>query len=164
MVDLKQRRRFLKLAVAGAAGIVAASPSTTYGKPAGTKQAVRAVEDARSAALIRSDLTALDRIMADEITYVHASGKVDTKTSFLSAIRTGQLHYIAWQPIGLQVRVFEDAALVQGRYAVKVLDSRMQPEPFEIGILFLSVYAWRDGRWQQVAWQSTRDGAMPHSN
>jgi hypothetical protein len=31
--------------------------------------------------------------MADDVTYIHASGKVDTKKSYLEAIRSGQLHY-----------------------------------------------------------------------
>jgi hypothetical protein len=42
---------------------------------------------------------------------------------------------------------------------VRVTDSRVQPTPFDINILFLTVYAQRNGRWQQIAWQSTRDVA-----
>lgn len=117
------------------------------------------VEQARTAALESSDVAALDRIMADDDTYVHASGKVDTKSSYLAAIRSGQLHYISWQPKKLQVRVMKDSAVINGEYSVRVTDSRMQAAPFDIDIFILTVYARRDGRWQQIAWQSTRDVA-----
>lgn len=118
---------------------------------------VLAVERARIQALERSDIPALERIMADDVTYVHASGKVDTKTSYLAAIRSGQLHYISWTPKGLHVRVNGDTAVLDGRYAVRVTDSRVQPQPFDFSLIVLSVYELRDGRWQQIAWQSTRE-------
>lgn len=119
-----------------------------------------AAERARVAALDASDVAALDRIMADDVTYVHASGKVDTKASYLGAIRSGQLRYIAWTPKDLRVRLLgPGSAVINGEYAVRVTDARVQPAPFDISIFILTVYARRDGRWQQVAWQSTRDVA-----
>jgi ketosteroid isomerase-like protein len=121
---------------------------------------VMAIEEARTSALDRSDVAALERIMADDVTYIHASGKVDTKASYLDAIRSGKLHYISWRPKSLQVRMLGSAAVINGEYAVRVRDSRVQTEPFDIDIFILTVYAQRDGRWQQIAWQSTRDVAI----
>ena len=120
---------------------------------------VMATEAARTSALVHSDLSALDRIMADDVTYVHASGKVDTKKSYLAAIRSGELRYISWQPKELHVRILKHGAVINGEYTVRVKDSRVQSAPFDINILILTVYAQRDGRWQQIAWQSTRDVA-----
>jgi len=122
-------------------------------------QEVMASETARTTALEHSDLAALDRLMADDVTYVHASGKTDTKKSYLDAIRSGQLHYISWQAKNLQVRAVGDGAVINGEYAVRVIDSRVQPTPFDINILILTMYAKRNGHWQQIAWQSTRDTA-----
>jgi Domain of unknown function (DUF4440) len=64
--------------------------------PSDISQAARevmATQEARTSALDHSDVAALERIMADDVTYIHASGKVDTKKSYLEAIRSGQLHY-----------------------------------------------------------------------
>ncbi len=130
--------------------------------PSGTSHAakeVMATEEARTAALDRSDVAELEKIMADDVTYIHASGKVDTKKSYLDAIRSGQLHYISWQPKNLKVRVMGDGAVIDGEYAVRVTDSRVQPTPFDINIFILTVYERRNGHWQQIAWQSTRDVA-----
>lgn len=120
-------------------------------------QEVLTAEQTRVAALDAQDVPALEKIMADDVTYIHASGKVDTKASYLDAIRSGQLHYISWQPKSMQVRTLgKDAAVINGEYAVRVTDKRVQPQPFDIDILILSVYARRNGQWQQIAWQSTR--------
>jgi hypothetical protein len=118
---------------------------------------VLTAEQARTTALETSDLVALDRILGEGLTYVHASGKVDTKASLIEAIRSGQVHYISWHANRLNVRVLGDSAVLDGQYAVRVIDRRVQPDPFDVNILILSVYARRDGRWQQIAWQSTRD-------
>lgn len=141
----------------GSAGILAAQTPSGF---TNLESEVMSVEQTRTAALDRSDLAALDRIMADDVTYIHASGKVDTKQSYLDAIRSGQLHYISWQPKSLHVRLLGDsAAVIDGEYAVRVIDSRVQPNPFDITIFILTVYERRNGHWQQIAWQSTRDVA-----
>jgi ketosteroid isomerase-like protein len=150
--------RFLILGLALAAGTVLAIPRAAAASEA--EKQVMAAEHARTTALEHSDLATLEKIMADDVTYIHASGKVDTKTTYLDAIRSGQLHYISWQPKTIQVRVIGDSAVINGEYLVRVTDSRVQPNPFDINIFFLTVYARRDGRWQQIAWQSTRDVAL----
>jgi len=143
--------------VSGTAATIAGRAAFAAG--ADEKQQVMAAEQARIMALDSSDVPALERIMADDVTYVHASGKVDTKTSYLDAIRSGKLHYISWVAKNLQVRVEGSAAVVNGEYSVRVTDSRVQPNPFNIDIFILEMWARRDGRWQQIAWQSTRDVA-----
>lgn len=146
----------LCLALGSSMMAAAPSPSDTS---EGAKQ-VMASEEARVTALEHSDVAKLDRIMADDVTYIRASGKVDTKKSYLEAIRSGQLRYISWQPKALHVRMLgNDGAIIDGEYAVRVTDSRVQSTPFDINIFILTAYARRNGRWQQIAWQSTRDVA-----
>lgn len=151
------KKLWLLLSLALWTGTVLGAPVPPESSPA--EKEVMAAEEARTAALEHSDVAALERIMADDVTYIHASGKVDTKKSYLDAIRSGQLHYISWKAKNLQVRVLGDSAVINGEYAVRVTDSRVQPTPFDINIFILTVYARRDGHWQQIAWQSTRDTA-----
>jgi ketosteroid isomerase-like protein len=158
--SMKRIRIQLQVLVAATALL----PGNMRSQAGQTGDDVRAVEAARTDALDRSDVAALDRIMANDVTYIHASGKVDTKRSYLDAIRSGQLHYISWTPKNLQVRMLGDAALINGEYKVRVRDSRVQSSPFDINIFILTVYARREGRWQQIAWQSTRDVALSPVN
>ncbi len=151
----------LLLTLALGAGVVQAAPVPSLTGDA-AKQ-VMAAEQARTSALEHSDVATLERLMADDVTYVHASGKTDTKRSYLDAIRSGQLRYVSWRPMNLHVRLLGNGAVIDGEYAVKVTDSRVQPTPFDINIFILTVYQQRNGRWQQIAWQSTRDVGTPAS-
>ena len=117
------------------------------------------IEKARTTALEHSDIPALDKLLRDDLTYVHASGMVDTKASFLQAIRSGDLHYLAWTPRTMHVRMLGDGAVLDGEYTVRVINRRVQPDPLEMNIFFISVSARQNGKWQQIAWQSTKDVA-----
>jgi hypothetical protein len=139
--------------------VLAASPSQPR-RAVSASDEVLAVENARTIALDHDDVTTLEKILADDLTYVHASGKVDTKASLLDAIRSGQVHYISWQAKTMHVRMIGDAAVLNGEYLVRVTDHRVQREPFDVNIFILAVYAKRSGHWQQIAWQSTRNVAQ----
>jgi Domain of unknown function (DUF4440) len=153
-------RRFSPvLTLAALIGAVAASASPPDPGDS-AKNDVLAAEKARTVALDNNDLGTLEKILADDLTYIHASGKVDTKASMLDAIRSGQVRYISWTPKRLTARVNGDTAVLDGEYEVRVTDQRVKPDPFDVNIFILTVYTKRDGRWQQMAWQSTRDIAL----
>lgn len=128
-----------------------------------TTAGVLEVEKNRTEALVHSDLPALDKLLADDLTYVHATGKVDTKTTLLDAIRSGDLRYLSWDPKELHVRTMGDTAVLTGAYHVRAVDQRVQGEPVDVNVIILSVYAKRGGHWQQIAWQSTREQS-PHNH
>jgi hypothetical protein len=124
-----------------------------------TSAEILAVEKSRTVALEQSDLNTMDKLLADDLTYVHASGKVDTKASLLDALRSGDLRYVSWEPGDLRVLLLTNGAVLTGTYHVRAIDQRVQADPLDVHIIVLSVYAKRAGRWQQVAWQSTREQA-----
>jgi hypothetical protein len=157
------KRFFVRIAPLCVLAVVL-TPSLHPASADSTSNEVLATENARTTALTHADVPALEKLLADDLTYVHASGKVDTKSSFLEAIRSDQLHYISWQTKSMHVRVLGDSAVLDGEYLVRVFDRRVKPDPFDINIFILSVYARRQGHWQQIAWQSTRDTALSPLN
>lgn len=143
------------LAVTLALTMLAGSPQTTTSAASeGAGQAVRAAETARIAALVANDFAALDRILGDDLTYTHSSAQTDTKAQFIDALKAGKTRYVAMDPIDPQVRVYGTTAVMNGRMNVRILTNG-QPVPL-IPLTFTSVWVQRDGRWQFVAWQSTR--------
>src|SRR5947207_14980942 len=44
-------------------------------------------------ALTKSDVAALDKLYDETLVYTHSNGKVDTKTSYLAAIKAGAVKY-----------------------------------------------------------------------
>jgi len=109
-------------------------------------------DQARVKALIENDLDALEQLLADDLTYVHSNGMLDTKESYIGGLRSGNSRYLSMDMSDVVVRPLGETALINAKFnaRVKVGDREINPQPRA-----LIVYARRDGRWQMVAWQST---------
>jgi ketosteroid isomerase-like protein len=121
-----------------------------------TEKQVRQLERERVEALVRADIKALDRILSDDLTYTHSTGRVDTKASLIDSIKSGTQKYEAMDHTDISVRLFRDVAVMSGTSAVKVRSGGPSAELRSFQIRFINVYVKQTGRWQMVAWQSTR--------
>ncbi len=119
----------------------------------GAEEAIRRLDDQRFQAMIAGDLATLNRILADDLTYGHSNGQMETKAEFLARIKSGDLKYKSVRREDVQVRVMGRAAVVTGQAAMEV---RSKGEDLSLLIRFTDVYVNRGGRWEMVAWQSTR--------
>lgn len=134
--------------------LYAQSPAREAKTDDSPEKEVRQLELKRVKALVRSDTATLDSILSDDLIYTHSTGLVDTKASFIDSIKSGALKYEAMDHDDPSVRMFADLALITGRSAVRVRTANAELQSFQIR--FTNVYAKRGGRWQMVAWQSTR--------
>ena len=117
------------------------------------EDAVRAADAARIKAFIAADRAALTSLLGDDLTYTHSSGRLDGKAAIIEAITSGKTQYHTMVPEDVQVRLYGDVAVLTGRAAVNVTNDG---QLLDLKLRFMSVYVKRDGRWQFVAWQSTR--------
>jgi len=115
------------------------------------EQAVRQVEDRRIKAMIDDDFATLETVLADDLTYGHSSGVVDTKASYLETLRSGKTKYLTFDRAPSVVRVYGDTAIITG---TATLSLRGQAAPFTLR--YTLAYVMREGQWRMVAWQSTR--------
>ena len=115
------------------------------------EQAVRQVEDRRIKAMIDDDFATLEAVLADDLTYGHSSGVVDTKASYIETLRSGKTKYLTFDRTPSVVRLYGDTAIVTG---TATLSLRGQPAPFTLR--YTLAYVLREGQWRMVAWQSTR--------
>ena len=115
------------------------------------EQAVRQAEDRRIKAMIDDDFATLEAVLADDLTYGHSSGVVDTKASYIETLRSGKTKYLTFDRAPSVVRLYGDTAIVTG---AATLSLRGQPAPFTLR--YTLAYVLREGQWRMVAWQSTR--------
>ncbi len=125
-------------------------------KQSDAAQDVMQVENERVQAIVHADAAALSRILADDLTYTHSTGRTQSKAEFIRDIQSGELTYVAAKHEDVNVRLYGDAAVLTGRSAMKVKSPHTQNQTIDLDVRFLNIYAKRSGRWQQVAWQSTR--------
>ena len=115
-------------------------------------QAVLAAEDRRYRAMLDSDLTALDELCADELSYAHSSGTRDTKDEYLAKLRSGYYVYQRIDHPVERVEVAGDTAVVVGRMTA---DITVQGTPKTIDNLALAVWTRASGSWRLLAYAPT---------
>lgn len=113
-----------------------------------------AQERAFFAALIRIDIEALKRILAEDFTLIDLSGSQMTKDQFLSVLEDGQLKFLSIAPQGgARVRVYGvAAAAVTGRtvMALQFMGAEMSVES-----RYTHIYAEEAGAWRLEIAQGT---------
>ena len=118
--------------------------------------AVRAADDERLAAAKAADRAKLEAILSDDLHYVHSSGKIDNKTSYLQGIATSANRY---EDFEFKERTFMPAApgfvLMYGRVLVHMGNTKTGAKTTN-DINYLAVWREEKGKWRFLAWQSAR--------
>jgi ketosteroid isomerase-like protein len=114
---------------------------------------VQQIEEHRINSLLHNDIASLERVLSEELTYAHSTGKVEHKGEFLSMLASGKLRYKDFRCSDLQIRVYGNAAVVTGKADIRVeFEGREHHELLR----YTAVYVRTEGSWQMVAWQSTK--------
>ncbi len=121
----------------------------------GDEQAVRQMLNELSAALGRNDTAALDRIYADSFTFVGDTGVMTTKAQRLAAFKSGDMKYESISFDNVNVRMYGKTAVATFR-----VTSKLKTNGKDAGGQFMTTatFVKMNGRWQEVAAQSTRIG------
>ena len=113
-------------------------------------EGVRAASAGWRAAAIRQDAAALERYLADDLVYAHASGHSQNKAEYIAAVTAGPSHYESFRDSETKIAVYGKTAVLQGFVDVKPAGR----ESYRVRTL--EVYVENRGQWQMAAHQSTR--------
>jgi ketosteroid isomerase-like protein len=114
---------------------------------------VRTMDRQWADATLHRDVAALNRILADDLKYVHGNASVQNKKEFIDSLKSGDLVYHTIEFQEVDVRVFGDTAIVMSKPRLSITMGG-QDQKFEVR--FLRVYVKRKGAWQLLAHQATR--------
>jgi ketosteroid isomerase-like protein len=116
--------------------------------------ALKAREAQRNNAFIANDVAALGEILADDLTYVHASGKLDGKATLLASIGR-DYRYLSSERGELNVRMLGDTAVMTGPAKI-VLKNNTKPDPITLDCNLTQVWTLQGGTWRMVAYHGSR--------
>lgn len=107
----------------------------------------------RFEAMIENDQAELEQLLANDLVYTHSNARVENKQEFLATLKSQKLVYKSVQPDEVKVRLMGSVGIITGKADVVI---EQEGKTNTLHLRFMDVYAKRKGRWQQVAWQSTR--------
>jgi ketosteroid isomerase-like protein len=119
----------------------------------GTEADVLRADDRRFEAMRRGDWTALDAVLADDLTYVHSTARLESKAEHIANLRGGKPHYRGIAPRERTVRVHGGVGIVNG---VSEMHVERDGKEQRFTVRYLAVYAKAGEQWRMIAWQSTR--------
>ena len=120
---------------------------------AGNGSTVMALDKKRMDAMAAKDIATLDDIIADDLIYCHSSARLDTKASLIGNMKSGSTVYQSVVPSEVKAQDLGDAVVLTGLARIKVNSGG---KAMDFGVRFTDVWAKRNGKWQMVAWQSTK--------
>jgi ketosteroid isomerase-like protein len=115
-------------------------------------QAIEAADAERARATLGKDAATLDRVLADDLLYVHSSATAESKALYVERVVTGYYDYRSLTNLRRAFRVYGDVALVDGDVRIEVI---VAGTPKDFVSRYLQVWTRRQGAWRMVSWQST---------
>jgi ketosteroid isomerase-like protein len=116
-----------------------------------TKDVAQAVEQLRLA-MIQGDSTLLNRLVADDVSYGHSSGKIEGKASFIRSLMDGTSRFLSIELKEQTIQISGDVALVRHQLFANVQDKGKDPAAIRLGVLL--VCQKRADKWQLIARQA----------
>jgi len=110
-------------------------------------------DDRRFEAMRKEDWPGLEAVLADDLTYVHSTARLESKAEHVGNLRAGKPHYRGIAPRDRRVRVVGNVGIVNG-----VSDMHVERDGKEnrFTVRYLAVYAKAGADWRMIAWQSTK--------
>ena len=116
-----------------------------------TEREIRALEDGLQNALMSADLRWFEDNWTDDSYYVHMSGGVDDRASFIERLRSKATVYQSRQTRDVQFRRYGDTVIAFGASLIDIL---VNGESRNLDTRFTRVYVKQNGRWKLAANQS----------
>ena len=120
---------------------------------AGNGQMIIDLDKKRMTAMAQKDIATLNALLSDDLVYTHSSARLDTKQSLIGNMESGSTVYTAVEPSDVKAQDLGDTVVLTGSCRISVMS---HGRPKSLSVRFTDVYANKAGRWQMVAWQSTR--------
>jgi ketosteroid isomerase-like protein len=161
---MRKRTYFLAIVtIAVSSPLLSQSPATKPITNATAEQQLLRMERDWAKALVDADTSVIERVQSDDFIGWDFEGKPYTKAENIQALKNGYWKTISLDLDDMQIRVFEDLAVVTSRVTRK---GRLKDQDLTGEFRWSRVYAERRGRWELVIQLSTRIGsaALPPSS
>jgi hypothetical protein len=144
----------LFLIAASAAVFSGCAMAPAGGGGASAQPAVAAAAERLRVAMVDPTAAALGALVADDLSYGHSGGKVDTKASFISDLLDRKSDFVTITITDQTIKVVDaNTAIVRHSLAADTNDSG---KPGKVSLKILGVWQKQGGDWKLLARQAVR--------
>ena len=101
--------------------------------------------------LINGDSAVLGKLFADDVTYGHTNGLIQTKAQMIKDVVTKVQNYKAIDPSNLNVRIYGNTSVVNMQAHINLI---YHDQPLDLDMYIVLVWIKNKGDWKLVARQS----------
>jgi ketosteroid isomerase-like protein len=83
------------------------------------EQEIRGLEEERNRAILNGDAATLERMTADDYTFITLRGELRTKQEIVKGFKSGSFRYDSRTISDVKIRIYGDTAVVTGRSSQK---------------------------------------------
>lgn len=113
---------------------------------------IMALEQRRRHAMTSADIETLSGLFAEDMLWIHATARPDTKGGLLDSIGSGKTKYLAIDCSDETVRLYGDTAIISG---IADMKAEIAGESRVIQNRFTIIWVRTGSDWKVVNWQST---------
>ena len=143
------------LAAAGAVALAAASLASTAHAESADEAAVRKAIGDLSKAMMAADKAKLEALVADQLSYGHSAGRLETKAEFVGVIAGKKTTYKSITLNDPTVSVAGNNAIARHTFVVET-ETDGKPSSAKVGVM--QVWVKDGGAWKLLARQAFRTG------
>ena len=118
-----------------------------------SEKAVAATVENFRMALINPDSTTLSKLVTDDLTYGHSSGKIEDKKTFMHTLLTGQSDFVTVDLTDQTIIVHGKTAIVRHILSAATNDNN---KPGTVKLAVLTVWVKEHHQWRLLARQAVR--------
>lgn len=120
---------------------------------AGVEDDVKAAEHTWLDGITKNDFPKLEKVLAEDLFYLHSTGVADTKASYIGSLKSGKQRYSSGKINDLKLRVYGNTAVINGDANFEfVTDGK----PGKAHLKYTHVFVKGGKGWQLVSHQSLK--------
>lgn len=123
-----------------------------------TKADIVGLDQAWRKAILAKDTAALDKMLAEDLVYGHATGIVDTKATYIAKVKSGKQLYQTLEQKKVRVNLYGDAALTHSWMHVTGIN---QDGKFDDKVMLIHFWVKQNGTWRLAGHQTTKVATIP---
>jgi ketosteroid isomerase-like protein len=114
---------------------------------------VKATENEWLTGITKNDFRKLEQVLADDLMYLHSTGVMDSKASYVKSLQSGKQKYVSGKINDLKIRVYGQTAVLNGDANFEfVTDGK----PGKAHLKYTHVFVKGGKGWQLVSHQSLK--------